>query len=281
MILGYTNFFGSTCLHARSEEKKSQLTFNLTKSNSNPQSNILLIHGLTSSKETWNDNVHQRLAAYGNVWAIDLPGYGESFEIPFQTRREIIGSVLNFIEENKLFNLVIVGHSMGAKVAIIITSKLNIEKLIIEDMEPEPRRFSMEKYPKEFQNGFSSIDKMTSYLRKWDYYDRTIANTINNHVVCKNGRYFSKINPLTDWSYNKNINSKWSIKDDWISLPKTLPILVLKSQKNSSISRSGMQFMTSTKKGLKLKTIEGSTHSIHNSKTEEFVKEIENFIALP
>lgn len=96
--------------------------------------NILYIHGYASNKNSnkslqdfCNDNNYK-------LWTIDLPGHGEE---PFGNNRLTIKSfseyVINFINVNKIDNIIIVGHSMGGAIAANVATRLNnkIAKLIL------------------------------------------------------------------------------------------------------------------------------------------------------
>jgi pimeloyl-ACP methyl ester carboxylesterase len=96
---------------------------------------ILLIHGLGGNISHWSKNV-QELAKQYHVVAIDLLGYGHSItsisstEDYLQSYAELIH---RFIKRKKLKKSVLVGHSMGAQIAIItaLSYPKKISKLIL------------------------------------------------------------------------------------------------------------------------------------------------------
>lgn len=81
---------------------------------------FLLLHGLSRSKACWRD-VAPGLAAHGRVVALDLPGHGESPLADFScAMRDFAALVREAIAALALEDLVIVGHSMGAQVAMTL-----------------------------------------------------------------------------------------------------------------------------------------------------------------
>lgn len=88
---------------------------------------VLLIHGFGASRYSWR-YVIEPLAQKYHVIAIDLKGFGESpkprddqYSVYEQARL-----VRNFILENKLKNLHIIGHSYGGGVALATSIYLSI-----------------------------------------------------------------------------------------------------------------------------------------------------------
>lgn len=82
---------------------------------------ILLIHGFGADRLSWLAN-QQALAAAGRVFALDLPGHGESPPLAFGRLHDLAGAVENAIERAGLGPVHIVGHSLGGAVAIALAS---------------------------------------------------------------------------------------------------------------------------------------------------------------
>lgn len=91
---------------------------------------LVFIHGATQDTLSWRDNVEYYGRRY-KVYAIDLPGHGKSDLIdrkPCRTTDEFAAAISRFIKALKLKRPIIVGHSMGA--AIAMTVALNYPKEI-------------------------------------------------------------------------------------------------------------------------------------------------------
>ena len=89
---------------------------------------LLFVHGLGSNLQAWQKNIEYLKKDYRCI-AIDLPGYGKSskgdypFTVPFFAE-----SVKSVIEQLKLKNVTLVGHSMGGQT--VIQAALSYPKFI-------------------------------------------------------------------------------------------------------------------------------------------------------
>ncbi|MFH4963419.1 alpha/beta hydrolase [Gaetbulibacter sp. M235] len=84
---------------------------------------IVLVHGLGSYSKAYLKNINE-LAKHANVFAIDLPGFGESGLGGFIPGMKNYASVISqFAIEKKLKNVILVGHSMGGQ--IVATLAIN------------------------------------------------------------------------------------------------------------------------------------------------------------
>ena len=97
------------------------------------ENTILLVHGLASNSGFWRYAIPE-LAKYNRVIAVDLPGYGKSqknaypYSISFYAEQ-----IKRFIDELKLKNVVLVGHSMGGQISIMFDLKYPgvLKKLVL------------------------------------------------------------------------------------------------------------------------------------------------------
>lgn len=79
---------------------------------------LLLIHGIGGSWRSWQ-TILDPLAAEREVIAIDLPGHGDTPPLSGEASiRTLADAVAEFVEQNKLFDVDVVGSSMGARLAI-------------------------------------------------------------------------------------------------------------------------------------------------------------------
>lgn len=79
---------------------------------------LLLIHGLGSSRRTW-EPVVPMLAAQRQLIAVDLPGFGDTPALRDEvTIASLTDAVENFIAEHNLGAVDVVGSSMGARMVL-------------------------------------------------------------------------------------------------------------------------------------------------------------------
>ena len=101
---------------------------------------ILLLHGFCETHEIWN-GILEMLAEDYEVFAVDLPGFGQSAlpKTPFSIS-EISEIVLNWLSKEKINLPFIVGHSLGGYVALSIArqAQLKIRGLCLFNSTPYP-----------------------------------------------------------------------------------------------------------------------------------------------
>ncbi|MCW3077755.1 MAG: alpha/beta hydrolase [Bacteroidetes bacterium] len=80
---------------------------------------LIFLHGIGSGIPVWDNNIDE-LSKTSRCIAIDLPGHGYSKKSDFTYSMDFYAGILNsFISTLQLKNVVVVGHSMGAQIAVI------------------------------------------------------------------------------------------------------------------------------------------------------------------
>jgi pyruvate dehydrogenase E2 component (dihydrolipoamide acetyltransferase) len=83
----------------------------------------LLIHGFGGDLNNWLFN-HADLAAHRTVWALDLPGHGESGKtVESGSAEELADAVIAFMDDRGIDRAHLIGHSMGSLVAMTVADK--------------------------------------------------------------------------------------------------------------------------------------------------------------
>jgi pimeloyl-ACP methyl ester carboxylesterase len=82
---------------------------------------ILLLHGFGADRLSWLAN-QQALSGAGRVYALDLPGHGETPPIGEGALDALARATGEAIELSRLGPVHIVGHSLGGAVAIVLAS---------------------------------------------------------------------------------------------------------------------------------------------------------------
>jgi pyruvate dehydrogenase E2 component (dihydrolipoamide acetyltransferase) len=84
---------------------------------------VVLIHGFGGDLNNWLFN-HADLAAHRTVWALDLPGHGESGKaVESGALDELAQSVMAFLDAQQIERAHLVGHSLGGAVAMTVADK--------------------------------------------------------------------------------------------------------------------------------------------------------------
>lgn len=94
---------------------------------------LLLIHGLGASLRSW-DPILATLAETRAVIAIDLPGHGQSpIEGDSETFTGLTDSIENYIGEQGLTGIDIVGSSLGARIALELARRGGVGSVVALD----------------------------------------------------------------------------------------------------------------------------------------------------
>mgnify|MGYP002632290466 CR=1 FL=1 len=108
----------------------------------------VLVHGLDSSKETWNGVLAQLATAGYPAIALDLRGHGESplGDPKGFTAQQLAEDVIDAVRAHGVDDCVLIGHSMGGRVAMQAAAidgaagnRPLFRSVIIEDMDIRPR----------------------------------------------------------------------------------------------------------------------------------------------
>ncbi len=94
---------------------------------------IIFIHGLGSYLKAWEKNIAGLKDQYRCI-AVDLPGYGKSGKKPHSGMMSFYAGVIkDLIDELKLENVVLAGHSMGGQISMMfaINYPEKVDKLIL------------------------------------------------------------------------------------------------------------------------------------------------------
>jgi len=112
----------------------------------NKQKTIVFLHYFGGSAESWNWVIKILSLNYQCV-AINLPGFGEEKPLQEPSIAGFSDFVIKFLEHNEISNYVLVGHSMGGKVAMQVAAmeqqRGRVQQLIL--VAPSPP--SVERIP--------------------------------------------------------------------------------------------------------------------------------------
>ena len=98
---------------------------------------LIIIHGLFGMSDNWN-SLGKKFAKYCKVHLIDLRNHGRSPHSAEFNYEVMCEDVLEYMQDNNIKQPIILGHSLGGKVAIkfAFTYPEKIKKLIVADISP-------------------------------------------------------------------------------------------------------------------------------------------------
>lgn len=98
---------------------------------------LVVIHGLFGNADNWH-SIAQKWAENFTVYCLDLPNHGQSSTLDPVSFPAMAEAINKWLEENQLDSIFLLGHSLGGKVAMQMTSDYpgKIAKLIVADIAP-------------------------------------------------------------------------------------------------------------------------------------------------
>jgi len=122
---------------------------------------IIILHGLFGSSDNWLTQAKLFAPLY-KVFSVDLRNHGQSPHSDDFDYASMVGDLNEFMQDQKISDPVIIGHSMGGKTAMnfALAHADKISKLIVVDISP--RAYNLEHYT--IVEGLKSIpiDKLSS-----------------------------------------------------------------------------------------------------------------------
>jgi esterase len=104
---------------------------------------LVILHGLLGSADNWR-SMSRRLGAHYKVFAIDLRNHGRSPHSDIFDYDVMTADLREFMEQQALRRIMLLGHSMGGKVAMqfAIDYSEQVDRLVIVDITPKPYELS-------------------------------------------------------------------------------------------------------------------------------------------
>ena len=269
----------------------------------------VLVHGLDSSKETWSGVLSDLSRAGFPAIALDLRGHGESpMGHPKDFGPEALArDVIRAIETQGLAPVVLVGHSMGGRVAMHVADLVNsaeavegaelLAALVIEDMDVAPRpgpapadsdlsadmRQQLRGFETEQGRLFNSWDACRKALLQWYEDEARVDSWFKTRVRPVPGGFWSDINPAAHRLARTTILSSPASSRAWDRLATApFPIHLWVAGAAGTVCAwegdGGIHDMTRRVPGARTHEFKDAAHSIHNSAREEFMGKLESVI---
>jgi esterase len=99
---------------------------------------LVIMHGIFGSSDNWLTQA-RLLSDHYKVFSLDLRNHGQSFKSDVFDYKSMVADLEEFLEIHKLTDPIIIGHSMGGKVAMnfAVAHPERLQKLIVVDIAPK------------------------------------------------------------------------------------------------------------------------------------------------
>eukprot|EP00574_Skeletonema_japonicum_P009950 CAMPEP_0201718110 /NCGR_PEP_ID=MMETSP0593-20130828/3679_1 /ASSEMBLY_ACC=CAM_ASM_000672 /TAXON_ID=267983 /ORGANISM="Skeletonema japonicum, Strain CCMP2506" /LENGTH=307 /DNA_ID=CAMNT_0048208317 /DNA_START=65 /DNA_END=988 /DNA_ORIENTATION=- len=260
----------------------------------------LFIHGLDSSSHTWR-RVQERISSPS--FAIDCRGCGNSdLGNPDDfTSDALVADVKSVVDSHPLLQMkrfVLVGHSMGGRIAMCYAAKYpeDVSALVIEDMDIRRRKVESNFIPNfdetkalSFEKLHPNLDSLRKAFGEIGYPSDMVDKWVREGRVYEygsEGQYWSDVHPAFRALcyrriFDSNIGSTcWNTISQHYANSNTVKVHLLVAGIGSVCEQESINEMIECMPAtLSVKTYPTGYHSLHGSVMEEFLCDLKEIIA--
>lgn len=241
---------------------------------------LLILHGLFGSAGNWS-SIARRLAADHRVLAVDLRNHGASPWAETMTYDAMAEDVLALMARQGLGPTVVLGHSMGGKVAMVMAFQAaeRIERLIAVDVAPvayPPVLRSLAEAMRAVDlRGVTRRSEVDALLRPAVPDDATRMFLLQNLVSAPDGL-----------RWRLNLDAIIAGMDDISGFPALRPdqvyggpTLFLRGERSGYIEDRHKAVILRHFPRTRIETIPGAGHWVHAEQPEAFLRAVTAFLA--
>ena len=237
---------------------------------------LMILHGLFGFSDNWQTHA-KKLSEYYRVILVDLRNHGRSDWSDDFSYDLMADDVHELIQELKLEDLILVGHSMGGKVAMRLAQKYedSIEKLVVVDI-------GMKEYPMHHEHilaGIHSVEVHNITSRRQaekDLSEYIDSNGIRQFLL-KNLYWIEK--DKIAWRMNVPVLEK-EMPNILASLPSVevmTPTLFIRGELSNYILDEDISLIEENFPDSEVAKIENAGHWVHAESPDEFIETLLGF----
>jgi pimeloyl-ACP methyl ester carboxylesterase len=239
---------------------------------------LIIIHGLFGMSDNWN-SLGKKFSKYCKVHLIDLRNHGRSPHSTDFDYKVMCEDVLEYMEDNNIEKPILLGHSIGGKVAMkfAFTYPEKIEKLIVADMAP--RRYNTDfvqnllqllyKLPLE---NFEKREEVAKILSE-TYEDKGMRSFLLKNLYRNEKKEFA-------WRFNIEVllEKVSNIQEsDFVTGICKVPTHFIRGGNSNYITSDDELIINKHFSDFSIATIDGVGHWLHAENPERFYNEVMGF----
>lgn len=239
---------------------------------------VIILHGLFGFSDNWQ-TIAKALAENHLVVTPDLRNHGRSPHVPTHSYPEMAEDLRVFMEEKWMFSAVLIGHSMGGKVAmqLALDHPDMVEKLVVVDMEPG---LADDNHSGIFEALMGlDLDNMTDRTQIDAYLQERIPDFGTRQFLLKNitreedGRFAWKMNLPVLWKHFPDVLAE--VRGPH---PFEKPTLFVRGGNSNYIKDEDWPHTKALFPNAELVTIPGAGHWVHADKPKELLEVLKRFL---
>lgn len=242
---------------------------------------LIILHGLFGISDNWV-SFAKKIAELGyEVYIPDQRNHGQSPHSPAFNYLALVDDLFEFVDEHELEDAIILGHSMGGKVAMryALENPHFLSKLIIVDISL--RAYEARPHHKNIIRAMKMVDfeKVTTRKEVEEILAENIQDIKIRLFVMKNLHRISQ----TEFEWRLNLDGICNNLDemfDGISIPEpfTKPSLFIRGGASDYVSDEDLQPINEAFPDNQIHTIDGATHWVHAEAPDLFFHYVTEFL---
>ncbi len=245
-------------------------------SDKNSKKKMIFVHGLLGASNNWGP-VAQEFQDF-HILAYDQRGHGRSAWSPdHDYSLQVLSKDLKQIIQTHAFSdVILVGHSLGARVVQNYASQFQCKGLVLVDMGPEPEPQSSNQTTlmlKSIPTPFSSHKEMTEFFNNSLLEPSLKAFLRMNIKANDQGQYDWRVDIQGAYDIlEEGLNSRW---DEFKKIVSSC--LVIRGENSKHLAQATYQKMIA-EHFCSGEVIPGAGHWVHHEKKDEFTKALRGFV---
>ncbi|ABZ76799.1 alpha/beta hydrolase fold [Shewanella halifaxensis HAW-EB4] len=238
---------------------------------------VILIHGLFGDLDNLK-TLGKELEENFTVVRIDVLNHGSSPHVANMSYESLADSMAKLIEELNCTDAILIGHSMGGKIAMATALKYpqRVSKLVVADIAPVA-------YQNRHDKVFAALESMPlpeikdrrqalAHMQSWDIDDATAQFLLKSLTRTEQG---------FTWRMNlEGLKANYANIIDWPHFNRSYhgPCLFIRGGDSDYVTAEHRQAILTQFPTVKAKTIEGAGHWLHAQKASIFNRVVKDFI---
>jgi len=242
---------------------------------------LIILHGIFGISDNWV-TIGRRLAEKFEVYILDQRNHGQSPHNDTFNYFALAEDLYEFIEDHQLFNPILIGHSMGGKVAMnfALEHPHRVDKLIVVDMSV--RSYPVRQQHMDILNAMVSIN--FDDISSREEVEKIITNSVKSprisQFILKNLYRIGKTRLAwrlnVDAIYNNIENVFEGIESPYTS---DVPALFAKGGASDYILEEDYKMISKKFPNAQFTTIKNASHWVHADAPDELCMKFSEFLA--